>query len=53
MEQIGQTQPTGASMTHHSGVTVPLMDIGATVRIWADQVWHIGVIGILALLIGL
>jgi hypothetical protein len=33
------------------GVTLPptVMDIGATVRIWADQVWHIAVIALLAL----
>lgn len=41
---IGQTQPTPATPS-------PLMDIGAVVRIWADQVWHIGVIAVLALVV--
>lgn len=30
----------------------PVFDIGTEVRIWADQVWHIGVIAILALVTG-
>lgn len=35
---IGQTQPSGQGF-----------DLGADVRIWVDQVWHIGAIAILAL----
>jgi hypothetical protein len=38
---IRQTQPDPTRF--------PVMDIGADVRIWADQVWHIGVIALLAL----
>lgn len=38
---IRQTQPDPSRF--------PLMDLGADVRIWADQVWHIGVIALLAL----
>jgi len=37
---IRQTQPGGGGF-----------DLGADVRIWADQVWHIGVIAIAALLV--
>lgn len=40
---IRQTQPDPSRF--------PLMDIGADVRIWADQCWHIGVIALLALVI--
>jgi hypothetical protein len=40
---IRQTQPDPSRF--------PLMDIGAEVRIWNDQVWHIGVIAALALLV--
>jgi hypothetical protein len=40
---IRQTQPDPTRF--------PLMDIGAEVRIWADQVWHIGVIALLALVV--
>jgi hypothetical protein len=40
---IRQTQPDPSRF--------PLMDIGADVRIWADQVWHIGVIALLALIV--
>ena len=59
---IRQTQPEGAHLrlalyeadddpkapTFKGG---PVFDIGADVRIWADQVWHIGVIALLALLV--
>lgn len=38
---IRQTQPDPSRF--------PVMDIGADVRIWADQVWHIGVIAALSL----
>jgi hypothetical protein len=38
---IRQTQPNPN--------LIPVMDIGADVRIWADQVWHIGVIALVAL----
>jgi hypothetical protein len=41
---IRQTQPDPSHL--------PLMDIGADVRIWNDQVWHIAVVAALALLIG-
>lgn len=40
---IRQTQPDPTEF--------PLMDIGADVRIWADQVWHIGAIAIAALIV--
>lgn len=39
---IRQTQPDPSRF--------PVMDIGADVRIWADQVWHIGVVAAVALL---
>lgn len=42
---IRQTQPDPARF--------PVMDIGADVRIWADQVWHIAVIAIVALVVAL
>lgn len=37
---IRQTQPDPTGF--------PIMDIGADVRIWVDQVWHIGAIAIAA-----
>lgn len=36
---IRQTQPSGNGF-----------DIGADVRIWVDQVWHVGIIAILSLM---
>lgn len=41
---IRQSQPDPARF--------PLMDIGADVQIWVDQVWHIGAIALAALIVG-
>jgi hypothetical protein len=50
---IRQTQPVGGAVkvleARGHDVPMPYFDIGADVRIWADQVWHIGVIAALAL----
>lgn len=40
---IRQTQP--------DPFRFPVMDIGADVRIWVDQVWHLGVIAGIALVV--
>jgi len=45
---IRQTQPQARSYP-----LTDLMDIGAEVRIWADQVWHIAVIALAALAVSL
>jgi len=42
---IRQTQPDPSAF--------PLMDIGADVRIWVDQVWHIAAIALAALAVSL
>lgn len=42
---IRQTQPDPVT-------PLPLVDIGTEVRILADQVWHIGVVAIMALVAG-
>jgi hypothetical protein len=54
---IRQTQPEGRNVhlagPSRPGATPPvrpLWDIGADVRIWADQVWHIAVVALVALL---
>lgn len=57
--RIGQTQPAGyqamaargeeRSMEMWKHFHAPLFDIGAEVRIWADQVWHIAVVALVAL----
>jgi len=47
---IRQTQPSGEqAVTWSDPRPLPVMDIGADVRIWADQVWHIGVIALVSL----
>lgn len=50
---IRQTQPNAVSLrdvnSDWPGIT--LFDIGAEVRIWADQVWHIAVIALAALVV--
>lgn len=47
---IRQTQPQGISaVTWDEPRPVMLYDIGTDVRIWADQVWHIGVVALVAL----
>ena len=47
---IRQTQPSGEqAVSWKQPHPIQVMDIGADVRIWVDQVWHIGVIAILAL----
>jgi hypothetical protein len=49
---IRQTQPSGEqAVSWQDPHPLPVMDIGADVRIWADQVWHIGVVAIAALLV--
>lgn len=59
-KEIGQSQPDGLIVpVEEPGMhdpnkvfkktTAPLYDMGTEVRIWADQVWHIGVIAVLAL----
>ena len=53
---IRQTQPRGWVPKLKSGLTAgtlnpAIMDIGMDVRIWADQVWHVGVIAIVALVV--
>lgn len=44
---IRQTQPAQVQM----GLDPRVMDIGSDVRIWADQVWHLGVIAGIALVV--
>lgn len=47
---IRQTQPSGEQAVSWTDPhPLPVMDIGADVRIWADQVWHVGVIAAVAL----
>lgn len=59
---IRQTQPEGSHVRTalylaEDEPTAPTLkggavfDIGADVRIWADQVWHVGVVAILALVV--
>jgi hypothetical protein len=52
---IRQTQPNAITLrdinSDWPGIT--LFDIGTTVRIWADQVWHIAVIALAALAVSL
>jgi hypothetical protein len=56
-EQIGQTQPSGQHMSSVSAdgtiESISVYDMGTEVRVWADQTWHIGVLALLALMIGL
>lgn len=46
---IRQTQPMGFITECEGAPRVQLFDIGQDVRIWADQVWHVGVIAVVAL----
>lgn len=45
-------EPTEDREGKHTYRQVPLMDLGAEVRVWADQVWHITTIAIAALVVG-
>jgi hypothetical protein len=49
---IRQTQPSEEqAVSWEDPHPLAVMDIGADVRIWVDQVWHIGVIALLALVV--
>jgi hypothetical protein len=53
---IRQTQPVKHSLSSPElqwQIPLPaeVLDIGAEVRIWADQVWHIAVVAVLALVV--